>query len=163
MCLLCQPYITRRITKKVDDIKIWEMEDATKEIQEKMKQTWFIFTLCILLSQTASLMLLISYVLPTPQDNDIIWIFKLIHVYFPQWESLLVWCLIKPTICILCYLGISVPAFAIYYYHGHISLQMYMLKHYLQNINSNARSTNYHQEVNKRLLFCVRSHTRLVK
>ena len=139
------------------------MEDATKEIQEKMKQTWFIFTLCILLSQTASLMLLISYVLPTPQDNDIIWIFKLIHVYFPQWESLLVWCLIKPTMFTLIFLSLSVPVFAIYYYHGHISLQKHMFKHHLRNINPNPGSANYHQEVNRRLLVCVRGHTRVVK
>ena len=163
LCLFCQPYITRNITKKVHQIQIWQIEDATEEILEKMKQTWFIITFCILLSLGAHCILFVSCVLPTPYDNDIIWAYKLINVYFPQWESLLVWCLIKPTMFTLGFLSLSVPVFAIYYYHGHINLQKHMFKHHLQNINPNPGSANYHQEVNRRLLVCVRGHTRVVK
>mgnify|MGYP005985942097 CR=1 FL=1 len=163
LCLFCQPYITRNITKKVHQIKIWQIEDATEEILEKMKQTWFIITFSILLSLGAHCILFLSYILPTLHDNDIIWAHKLINVYFPQWESLLVWCLIKPTMFTLIFLSLSVPVFAIYYYHGHISLQKHMFKHHLQNINPNLSFANYHQEVNRRLLVCVRGHTRVVK
>ena len=163
MCIFSQSYITEMITKKVHQIQIWQIEDATEEIQEKMKQTWFVITLCILLSITATCVLFISYVLPTAQDTDVIWTFKLVNLYLPQWESLLVWCLFKPTIFTLTYVSISIPAFTIYYYHGHITLQKHMFKHHLQNINPNPTSANYNQEVNKRLLFCVRNHTRVVK
>ena len=58
------------ITKKVYQIEIWKIEDATEEIEEKMKQTWFVITLCILLSITSGIVLSISYVIPTHQDND---------------------------------------------------------------------------------------------
>mgnify|MGYP005985389591 FL=1 len=163
MCIFCQSYITRMITKKVYQIEIWKIEDATEEIEEKMKQTWFVITLCILLSITSGIVLSISYVIPTAQDNDFIWAFKLASVYFPQWETLLVWCLMKPTIFAIIYVGVCTPAFAIYYYHGHISLQKHMFKHYLRNINPKSSSTNYHQLVHKKLLFCVRSHTRVFK
>ena len=95
--MICQPCITSMITKKVHQIQIWQIEDAPEEIQEKMKQIWFVITLCMLLSITSGIVLSISYVIPTAQDNDFIWAFKLASVYFPQWETLLVWCLMKPT------------------------------------------------------------------
>ena len=162
MCIVCQSYITRMITKKVHEIQIWQMEDATEEIEEKMKQTWFVITLCMLLSIAAGCVLFISYVLPTPLDKDLIWAFRLANVYFPQRKTLLM-CLMKPTFFTLIYASMSIPVFAIYYYHGHISLQKHMFRHHLQNINPNPGSANYHQEVHKRLVLCVRGHTRVVK
>mgnify|MGYP005985169895 CR=1 FL=1 len=163
MCTFSQSYITDKFTKKVHEIQIWKIEDAPEEIQEKMKKVWFIITLSIFLSIVSSFVIFISYVLPTPQDNDFIFSFKMVNLYLPQWETPIVWCLIKPVIFGLTYQGVSTPAFAIFYYHGHISLQVYMLKHYLRNINLNASSANYHQEVNEKLLFCVRNHAHLVK
>ena len=162
MCVFSQSYITD-ITKKVHEIQIWKIEDAPEEIQEKMKKVWFIITLSIFLSIVSSFVIFISYVLPTPQDNDFIFYLKMVNEYLPQFETPIVWCLMKPAVFGLAYLSVSIPAFTIYYYHGHISLQMYMLKHYLRNINPHASGANYHQEVKENLLFCVRNHTHLVK
>mgnify|MGYP005984595771 CR=1 FL=1 len=105
MCIVCQSYITRTITKKIHQIQIWQIEDATEEIQDKMKQIWFLVTLCTLLSTAGSLVLFISYIVPTPEDNDVIWIFKLVKVYFPQWESLIMICFLKPTFFVLSYMS----------------------------------------------------------
>ena len=166
MCIFCQTYITGMITKKVHEIETYQIDDATDEIEEKIKQTWCVITMCTFLSIASGFVLFISYVIPTPEDNDFIWCFKLVNLYVPQWETFIVCCLMKPAVFGLTYVGVSIPAFAVFYYHGHIQLQKLMFKHALQNINLNCSdltSTSYQQEVNTRLVRCVRSYIFMFK
>ena len=166
MCIFCQTYITGMITKKVHEIETYQIDDATDEIEEKIKQTWFVITMCTFLSIASGFVLFISYVIPTPEDNDFIWCFKLVNLYVPQWETFIVCCLMKPAVFGLTYVGVSIPAFAVFYYHGHIQLQKLMFKHALQNINLNCSdltSTSYQQEVNTRLVRCARSYIFMFK
>ena len=123
----------------------------------------------MLLIVVFSLVVSVSYVLPTPKDKEFIFIFQIVNSYFPQWETLFV-LVMKPTIFVLTYTGASIPGFTILYYYGHANLQKLMIIHYVLNINANytkleyvsSACIEYHQIVKQRLVFCVKHHIRLV-
>ncbi|KAJ3652294.1 hypothetical protein Zmor_018272 [Zophobas morio] len=63
-------------------------------------------------------------------------------------------------------MGASTPGFTILYYYGQACLQEHMMIHSIQNINANytkvgyisSTCDEYQQTINKRLLFCLKSH-----
>ncbi|XP_063913048.1 putative odorant receptor 83c [Zophobas morio] len=67
---------------------------------------------------------------------------------------------------LMVYVGISVPGFAILYFHGHANLQKFMLKHCIQDINAKFEhveyirwnNAEYHKQIEDKLMSCVKYH-----
>ncbi|XP_063913047.1 uncharacterized protein LOC135129731 [Zophobas morio] len=168
--IYCQAYTTNIIKTYIHEIQVWKIEEVTKEIKRKVRQTWIYITAYMCTTTALGLMAGISSTVPTSLDNDLIFVYKIVELYFPQWENFIVWCL-KPTFFVLTYVGISVPGFAILYFHGHANLQKFMLKHCLKDINAKFKhleyirwnNVEYHREIEEKLMFCVKRHVQLTE
>ena len=160
--IYCQAYTTNIIKSSIHQIQVWKIEEATKEIKGKVTQTWIYITAYMCTTTALSLLGTISFIVPTSRDKDLIFVFKISELYFPQWENFVVWCL-KLMLFVLTYVGVSVPGFAILYFHGHLNLQKFMLKHCIQDINAKFEhveyirwnNVEYHRQIEDKLIFCV--------
>ncbi|KAJ3641588.1 hypothetical protein Zmor_028090 [Zophobas morio] len=168
--IYCQAYTINIIKTYIHEIQVWKIEEATKEIKGKVTQTWIYITAYMCTTTALSLLGTISFIVPTSRDKDLIFVFKISELYFPQWENFVVWCL-KLTLFVLTYVGVSVPGFAILYFHGHANLQKFMLKHCLQDINARFEhveyirwnNVEYHREIEDKLMSCVKYHIQLTE
>ena len=169
VCVFCQKYTTSIVKTYLQEIQIWKLEEAPAEITEKVKRTWFFVMLYMFVVVVFTLVVSVSYMIPTSQDKEFIFCFNLVNTYFPQLEFFFE-LFMKPIVFVLTYMGVSTPGFSILYYYGHANLQKLMIMHYLQNINANyttvedisSTCVEYQQIVNKSLLFCVKNHIHFV-
>ncbi|KAJ3641592.1 hypothetical protein Zmor_028093 [Zophobas morio] len=164
--IYCQPYTTNIVKTYIHQIEAWTIEEATEEIKQKVKQTWIYITAYICTITALGLISAISFIVPTPRDKDLIYFFKIVELYFPQWENFIVWC-VRPTFFVLTYVGVSVPGYTILYFNGHANLQKLMLKHCLKDINAKFEhleyNVEYHREIEEKLMFCVKRHVQLIE
>ncbi|KAJ3641589.1 hypothetical protein Zmor_028091 [Zophobas morio] len=168
--IYCEAYTINIIKIYIHQIQVWKIEEATKEIKGKVRQTW-IYIMAYMCTTTAlSLMGAIACLVPTPRDEDLLFVLNLLQLYVPQWKNFIVWCL-RPTLFVLFYVGVSVPGFAILYYNGHLNLQKLMLKHCLGDINARFRhveyirwnNAEYHRQIEDKLMSCVKYHIQLTE
>ena len=170
VCIYCQAYTTNIVSTYIHHIQVWKIEEATEEIKAKVKQTWIYITVYMCTTTVLGFTATVTYIVPTPRDKDLIFLFKIIELYFPQWEHFIVWC-IKAMIFVMIYMAISTPGFTILYYNGHLNLQKLMLKHCLRNINTkyahleyiSLSNVEYHQEIENELMFCVKRHVQFTE
>ncbi|KAJ3641591.1 hypothetical protein Zmor_028092 [Zophobas morio] len=168
--IYCQPHTTNIAKTYIDQIQVWKIEDATDRIKRKVKQTWIYITAYSCTITALGFICAISYTVPTPRDKDLIFFFKIVELYFPQWENFIVWCL-KPTFFVSIYVAISTPIFTILYFNGHLKLQKLMLRHCLKDINAKFKhleyirwnNVEYHREIEEKLMFCVKRHVQLIE
>ena len=165
-----QAYTTNIIKTYVHQFQVWKIEEATKAIKGKVRQTWIYITAYMCMTTALSLMGTISCMVPTSRDKDLMFVLKIIELYFSRWENFIVCCL-KPLFFVLVYVGTSVPGFAILYFHGHLNLQKFMLKHCIQDINAKFEhveyirwnNAEYHKQIEDKLMSCVKYHIQLTE
>ncbi|KAJ3645954.1 hypothetical protein Zmor_023571 [Zophobas morio] len=163
LCTWCQSYTTSIVARNLHSILLWQIDEATEEIKKTLKRTWFFITLYIVVSVAVALLTCLACVVQTPKE--FFFFFEIAEQYFPQWKTFFTFT-IKSALFVLAYTGVSIPGFASFYFYGHITLQKLMLKHCLQNINTNydkvdnvrLSSVTYQRLINQRLLFCVTRH-----
>ena len=156
------------IASNLHPILLWQIDEATEDIKKTVKRIWFFITLYIVVSVALALVTCLACVIQTPKE--FFFFFEIAELYFPQWKPFYTFT-IKSALFVLAYTGVSIPGFASFYFYGYITLQKLMLKHCVQNINTNYdqvdnvrfSSVTYQRLINQRLLFCVKRHIRFCK
>ena len=151
------------IASNLHPILLWQIDEATEDIKKTVKRIWFFITLYIVVSVALALVTCLACVIQTPKE--FFFFFEIAELYFPQWKPFYTFT-IKSALFVLAYTGVSIPGFASFYFYGYITLQKLMLKHCVQNINTNYdqvdnvrfSSVTYQRVINQRLLFCVTRH-----
>ena len=157
--------MTNLINTYTPRLQLWKIEEVTQKIPTEAKQIWIYITLYMFTATTLSFIITLSYVIPTAKDKDLIFFFKIVEIYFPQWENYMVWT-IKVMLLVGIYVGVSIPVFPIFYLSGHFTLQKMMFVHHLHQINSKhtklkylkSNYVEYHREIETKLTLCVQNH-----
>jgi hypothetical protein len=166
--LLCGEIALSALT----DFKLWALDSAGYEILTEITTESMLYSYFIIGNTILSLIPLILFVVPVPNDEDVFFPLYIFDRWFPDYTVVLN-LIYRSTFVILAYAminGLNILVYTI----EHIKFQVYLLVKHIDHITTVVEYTNcddgfllrnqhYQTEVEHRIKFCIKRHIEIIK
>ncbi|XP_063929699.1 uncharacterized protein LOC135141998 [Zophobas morio] len=142
-CLLAQPLVTETVESIAESVEQNTSQNIIKSVPKRARKSAFYFFIYVVWTTMTSVLVAISLMIPTKDDDDFFFLFKLANMYLPKWSNFfkfLYRCLAMP----LTYVGATIACFNILYSFQIVNLQVQRYQQQIKKINA-TKATNQNE------------------
>ncbi|KAJ3651376.1 hypothetical protein Zmor_017425 [Zophobas morio] len=147
-CLLAQPLVTETVQSIAESVEQNNPQSIIKSVPERAKKSAFYSFIYVIWTTMTSVLVAISLMTPTKDDDNLFFLFKLSNMYLSKWNNffkILCRCFTIP----LSYVGATIACFNLLYSYQVINLEVQRCLQQIKKINA-TKATNQ-REITKNL------------